>query len=746
MTSPPTDTQPGYPEIFVGPTCHIQTAEDRFGPNILEDLRTFVYAPPHDSGFAMQDDDDGGADDDEDDESDDMDFDMYEFDFTVDPPTLETDPEHAQHGFPRIATTRNNLTALSQRYNLYFAAYQDHIYIYQPRAAPKILPSPSLILRPRPSKVAASCESVIDRTFGHQVNHIIVGNLGDLEIVLMAYDDGDVIAYYTHAIVRCIKANSDHLRGTSACYTRPATHLKPCFHENVGISAWGLAIHEQSRLIAVGSNHHEVTVFALAVSHSGVAVELPEVDRSPLVPSGQTALELEKHFRSRTRTWKITLPLGPTGHNIPNIDFINDEDGEAERVAAIDIFGTVWLLDIWKIGTMPIRWRDDSGAGRVNHGNVRGWGVLILPDSSFRPTKNVRESLGLPASEVLTLTAADQRLTTWLDTTCGLYYIKELSSNSNRVFRARTHVDYAGNHNAKQGRKSDDEQSDTWQSDSEDWDEPLSRTPKVKIAGETSGGWPGASYQTKPQPERYGFTDIAGDFQVCRRIIPCFGETPGPHPRGPNSEHILFGEMAKIRKEGMSPIDFTRARLPDHMVKNFSVLRCSTTDIQLQPFDAKLPSVECNFAITAHNQPGATPPWDLSTYLSERLSMLIHVPELNLVVAGSPTGRVALVTLTKTARRIRSTPVRRGFRIDCVLPRRSEDQRGVRPICSLIGVAVSPAPDCRAKGLSLFSDKREGRRAVPPVMYRLIMHYKDHTILMYDLARGDGDDDGLMIF
>ena len=31
---------------------------------------------------------------------------------------LETDPNHAQHGFPRIATTRNNLTALSQRYNV----------------------------------------------------------------------------------------------------------------------------------------------------------------------------------------------------------------------------------------------------------------------------------------------------------------------------------------------------------------------------------------------------------------------------------------------------------------------------------------------------------------------------------------------------------------------------------------------------------------------------------------------------
>ena len=38
----------------------------------------------------------------------------------------------------------------------------------------------------------------IDQTFPHSVNHIKLGNLGDFEILLMACDDGDVIAYYTH--------------------------------------------------------------------------------------------------------------------------------------------------------------------------------------------------------------------------------------------------------------------------------------------------------------------------------------------------------------------------------------------------------------------------------------------------------------------------------------------------------------------------------------------------------------------
>jgi hypothetical protein len=39
----------------------------------------------------------------------------------------------------------------------------------------------------------------IDESFPHSVNHIKIGNLGDFEILLIACDDGDVIAYYTHS-------------------------------------------------------------------------------------------------------------------------------------------------------------------------------------------------------------------------------------------------------------------------------------------------------------------------------------------------------------------------------------------------------------------------------------------------------------------------------------------------------------------------------------------------------------------
>lgn len=246
---------------------------------------------------------------------------------------------------------------LTLREQLYFAAYQDRVYVYQPRrTAPHILPAQSLILHPRPSKLAEQVGGVIDKRFPHQINHIIVGNLGDIEIVLLAYDDGDVAAYYTHAVARSIKAHAGDDVRRSGGRPRPAAHLRPFFHENVGKSAWGLAIHERSRLIAVGSNLHEVTVFAFALTSTAVVYNYPDWDVSPRTRCGQTAVALERHLRSRTRTWRIVLPLSHAGSNIPNVTFMDDEHGEADRVVAIDVAGNVWLLDIWSLGTYPLRW------------------------------------------------------------------------------------------------------------------------------------------------------------------------------------------------------------------------------------------------------------------------------------------------------------------------------------------------------------------------------------------------------
>jgi hypothetical protein len=86
---------------------------------------------------------------------------------------------------------------------------------------------------------------------------MLIGNLGTHEVLLLGCDDGDVLAYYTHSISFAVL--SKH-QSTQAL-------IKPFFHENVGLSVWGLALHEKSRLLAASSNLKEVTVFVFACSN-----------------------------------------------------------------------------------------------------------------------------------------------------------------------------------------------------------------------------------------------------------------------------------------------------------------------------------------------------------------------------------------------------------------------------------------------------------------------------------------------
>jgi hypothetical protein len=188
-----------------------------------------------------------------------------------------------------------------------------------------------------------------------------VGNLGDFEIVLMSYDDGDALAYYTHNIVHYIKESSGRTRGPGQSSTSQGTLPKPFFHDNVGESAWGLAVHEKSRLIAVSSNLHEVTVFAFALAERNNTTPRRRSEHHPIpvhAGCGHSALDFQKDFRSRARAWRIVLPLGTEGSNVPNVSFMDDEMGEAEKVVAIDVSGSVWFLDIWRLGVPHVRWPD----------------------------------------------------------------------------------------------------------------------------------------------------------------------------------------------------------------------------------------------------------------------------------------------------------------------------------------------------------------------------------------------------
>jgi hypothetical protein len=92
---------------------------------------------------------------------------------------------------------------------LFFAAYGKKIHITIPQGLKQLLPDPpDLILDLPVSQDAKRIGGFIDLSIPHCVNNMLVGDLGSHEILLVACDDGDVIAFYVHTIMSCIKAES----------------------------------------------------------------------------------------------------------------------------------------------------------------------------------------------------------------------------------------------------------------------------------------------------------------------------------------------------------------------------------------------------------------------------------------------------------------------------------------------------------------------------------------------------------
>lgn len=227
-----------------------------------------------------------------------------------------------------------------------------------PRSIPKqsLSDKPDLQLRPPPTKAAQLVGGTLDTRHAHIINHIITSFLGNEEILVACYDDGDVVAYYTREIadwiacwnnVPLVRPAAMRRAGVACPQKQPTFFLQ----SNVGISAWGLAVHKGSRLIAVSSNRSEITIFAPALAAD---------DNTPSSkPSNTDNLEYDEGspediVRCRSLNWRIVVVLGPQADNLPNIRFLDSDSGEADKICAIDINGSIWIASIWELG-QPVR-------------------------------------------------------------------------------------------------------------------------------------------------------------------------------------------------------------------------------------------------------------------------------------------------------------------------------------------------------------------------------------------------------
>lgn len=322
---------------------------------------------------------------------------------------------------PSIAMFRNNLTALSQYRNLLFIAYLDQIYVYAPNFPDQnINTEPQLIInlpRSRPG-----LRGYLDPSRPHAINHLIIGDIGEEEVVVVACDDGDVISYTVRSISLVIDERAMtvfspdlyqnqrfncHRKSDRANLILPRADpqgfrvLAPWFHENVGASAWGLATHKGAMLLAVSSNTKEIDVFAPALSRKG-----NRAFRSTYSPPKR----MERYtacdpiaLRNRSLGIKVTL----RGHaaNIPNIAFCdNSLDLEGNYLASTDIDGYTIVWDI-RNGTRVLETIGSTGPRKSNSvptscssthfrkSDARGWAVACLDPRTSRLRYVAQESI-----------------------------------------------------------------------------------------------------------------------------------------------------------------------------------------------------------------------------------------------------------------------------------------------------------------------------------------------------------------
>ena len=155
-----------------------------------------------------------------------------------------------------------------------------------------------------------------------------------------------MIAFTTDSIYRATQPN---VEGDIYLECR----LDAFFIENVGMSAWGLAIHKEARLIAVSANTHEITVFAFALGpeSSPESVDTGD-DISFMEGLGENTdwNTVEGPYDPEQRSSR-NLIIHLTAHeaNIPNIAFCNsDADKIGQWLVSTDIEGQTSVWDIWQ--------------------------------------------------------------------------------------------------------------------------------------------------------------------------------------------------------------------------------------------------------------------------------------------------------------------------------------------------------------------------------------------------------------
>ncbi|KAL4872081.1 hypothetical protein BDV12DRAFT_6038 [Aspergillus spectabilis] len=642
---------------------------------------------------------------------------------------------------PRTAHWRCNLTALSQRRNLLFIACSHQIYVWEPAGASQTLGSrPEMVITPVMKEPRG--EAYIQPASPHEINSILVDDLGREEVLLLVTDSGNVCGYRVEAIYSALKRTAD----SGKAKPLDTSEVDPFFIEYVGASAWGLAIHKFARLIAVSANTGLVTVFAFALVDS--ASDKGDDSLSPLgedeefTDYGQTWQHIRtndqfnqlRHLmpdKCRTRNIKLNY----TGHfsNIPSVTFLNsDLDPNGTWMVSTDIDNKVIVWKVWDgLGPFNVYYLNDVSfrtfPDTLYNDSDRGWSVIALDPRTFHLLKSTEEACGgqpqrrvKDGQTVLDLTKlskdvpdvsrlynyfppavrAEPEETVLPDIFGADCLIGGSSSNQEKrdthssarliTIRPSESAD-AFSHQAVDGPfhvddLSEDSASDT-DHDLENQQATGQELLQALIEADAPNGTapPGHGPLTTPEFLQYALLEtLGGDVHEVEALL---GENLGHDSDDDEDVHYIQDEPMDDADDDPSDIDdMSDVGIGPFQVynpptkSNFPILHFSHTDIRLipNPF-ATTPSVVCGSPLL---QRFARPIVSIRNF--DRFNMVKYIPEHGIVVAVSQKGRAAVIALTES----RSTG--HSFRVDWIVPLESQEKYGERPLVPLLGMSISP--------------------------------------------------------
>ncbi|KAF2711120.1 hypothetical protein K504DRAFT_404323 [Pleomassaria siparia CBS 279.74] len=583
---------------------------------------------------------------------------------------------------PQLRHWRCELTALSKVHNLYFVACVDTIHIYQPTFPNQTISDDPFILFPPVS--SPNLHGHIDDDSPHSINRLHVDFFGREEILLVACDDGDVVGYRVQKIQDVVERRVNlSKRGQGPL--EDDVQIPTFFHRNVGRSAWGLAVHREARMIAISANTRLVTVIAFALT------EPTDSDSSSSAVRNHGDTRGFPYSRERDHTIVLRAQS-----NIPSVAFDNsslDLSGNWLFGSSIDGKAMIWDLFSQQY-TYPVR--------EISVGFCAG--DRSFNRSSGIVTCNCPEHRGLPHAAWAML-PLDPRSFRVLESVDAMFQGRE--EKLGRFWKLRRWR----SDNEKE-RVTDDESSVFMVSDDGDDDDDMDDMDDMDD-GHDDGGDETQSYE-------------AANIDVPDESLFI--------PENDNQSSLNFSNSNQFTQDELEAMyDYS---MMDYFCETMARGSCITTSLspclivtkhEIYLIQRPLsPSTDTDDVILTMKSPLGYDEFE-SEHLQDRLCLSTQIPELGIFIVASPSGGVAILSLTQTWNE-KTQQVLYGFQYEHKL-------EGVFSKQKLAGIAVGPV-----QGMLDIGDEK-GPEDFGARRWRLFLMYVDHTKVCYQLERRARDDD-----